>query len=145
MNNVSYHHYGASVIDAPIDQLRGNIQAVLNLSGDAQPIAEHAIVGQAGMLDQPCGMFVGIPCSIRSTHKLAEYSATWTLSALEDAPHRTLFEWMREYHSTAPAHDEQMETLISALVEQDRALALRLAAEYGSTEVFYIDYLLGGK
>jgi hypothetical protein len=75
--------------------------------------------------------------------EIAEYVATWTLTCSADAPHMTFVEWMREYRPAALTNHDQLRPFVSALIDQDRDIAARFAAQYGSPEVVYIDYTLG--
>ena len=83
-------------------------------------------------------------CSTVYALELKEYSATCTLASVADAPHTTFVEWMRAYRPAARADDDQIRPFVSSLLDQDQAITSRLAAEYGSPEVLYIDYTLGG-
>jgi len=144
MNHVTYHHYGASVIHAPIAQLRRDMHAVLNVPPDALRAAEHATTVLQEMTDHPSGTHVLTYRSTLCAPEIAGYSAACTLTSVADAPHTIFVEWMRDYRPAAPTDHDRMRAFVSALIDQDRAIASRLAAEYGGAEVFYIDYTLGG-
>jgi hypothetical protein len=144
MNHVTYHHYGATILDAPIAQLRGDMDTILNA-----PSALELSVGRTtGVLKEITGHRAGSHTLIyRSTMdvpEIAEYVTTWTLACVADAPHTTFVEWMREYRPATSTNHDQIRPIVSALIDQDRAIASRFAAEYGSPEVVYIDYTLGG-
>jgi hypothetical protein len=144
MSHMSYHHYGASVIHAPITQLRRDMHTALDITPDALRMAEHTTTTLQEVTDHSSGAHVLTYCSTVYALELAEYSATCTLASVADAPHTTFVEWMREYRPTLPADHDQIRAFVSTLIDQDRAIASRLEAEYGSSEVFYIDYTLGG-
>jgi hypothetical protein len=144
MNHVTYHHYGASVIHAPINQLRRDMYAVLTLPPDALLAADHAAAVLEGVTDCPSRTRVLTCRSTIGAPEIAEYRAACTLTSVADAPHATFIEWTREYRPATPTDHDRMQAVVSALIEQDRTIASRLACDYGSTEVFYIDYTLGG-
>jgi len=166
--SVTYHHYGASVIHAPLAQLRRDMHAILNVPADlvraagratdvaaaasseqGRPCVQLAIqLGATAVLEEAIDSMAGKHTLIyRSTScapGIAEYVATCTLQCVEDAPHTTFVEWMRAYRPAARADDDQIRPFVSSLLDQDQAITSRLAAEYGSPEVLYIDYTLGG-
>ena len=144
MNHITYHHYGASVIHAPINQLRRDMHAVLNMASDALRAAEHTATVREQATDDPSGTHVLLYRSTLCAPEIAEYSATCTLAGVADAPHTTFVEWMREYRPAALTDHDQIKPFVSAMIDQDREIASRFAAEYGNPEVFYIDYTLGG-
>jgi hypothetical protein len=144
MNCVTYHHYGATILDASIAQLRGDIDVILNTSLDlARPIGRPSTILKE-TTDCAAGTHTLTYRSTLCAPEIAEYSATYTLASVADAPHTTFVEWMREYRPAAPAGHDQISPFVSALIDQDRAIASWFAAEYGSPEVIYIDYTLGG-
>jgi hypothetical protein len=156
----TYHHYGASVINAPIDQLQREMHTILNVPEDTARAARRAIGTTAAAVaeqSQPCvqlddtTILEEVIDRVSGTHTLtyrsttcapevAQYVATCTLQRVADAPNTTFVEWMRMYR---PAGHDQIRRFVSALVDQDQAIASRFAAEYGSAEVLYIDYTLG--
>ncbi|HET9220960.1 MAG TPA: hypothetical protein VFO07_00565 [Roseiflexaceae bacterium] len=166
--SVTCHHYGATVLDAPIHQLRRDMYTILNVPEAivrtprrATSVAAIVVAEQS----QPCVQLAIEPDDttileevidrVSGTHALtyrwtmcapeiAEYAATCTLQRMADAPNTTFVEWTRAYRLAAPADRDQVRRFVRALVDQDRAIASHLAAEYGSTEVLYIDYTLGG-
>ena len=166
--SVTFHHYGATVLDAPIHQLRRDMYTILNVPEvivrtprRATSVAAVAVAEQS----QPCVQLAIEPDDttvleevidrVSGTHALtyhwttcapeiAEYVATCTLQRVADAPNTTFVEWTRAYRLAAPTDHDQVERFVRALVDQDQAIASRLAAEYSSTEVLYIDYTIGG-
>ena len=140
MNHQTYYHYGASVIHAPITHLRQDMHTILNIPPDA--LRATAAVEQA--TDHRAGSHVLIYRSIPCAPQIAEYSVTCTLTCVAETPPATLVEWMREYRPEALVGHDQLGQFVSAQIEQDRAISSRLAADYASCEVFYIDYTLGG-
>jgi hypothetical protein len=166
--SVSYHHYGATVLNAPINQLRRNMHSILNVPEDtvraarratgvpaaalaepSQPCFQLAIqLGETAVLEEKIDGVAGThTLTYRSTTcapDIAEYVASCTLQRMADAPHTTFVEWMRAYRPAAPTVTDQIRPFVSSLVDQDQAIASRFAAEYGSTEVLYIDYTIGG-
>jgi hypothetical protein len=144
MNQLTYHHYGASVIRAPINQLRRDLQAVLHVPADALCAARHTTEALEEVTDCRSGTRVLTCRSTVAVPEFAEYRAVYTLTSQADTPHTTLVEWTREYRPATPTDHDRTRAFVSALVEQDRAIASRLAAEYENSEVFYIDYTLGG-
>jgi hypothetical protein len=140
MNHVTYHHYGAAILDVPIAQLHGDMDAILN----APLNLRHPITVVEEMTDCVVGMHTLIYRSTMCVPEIAEYVATWTLACIADAPHTTFVEWMREYRPAAPSNHVQIWPFVRALIDQDREIASRFAAEYGSPEIVYIDYTLGG-
>jgi hypothetical protein len=138
--SVTYHHYGATVLNAPINQLRCDMHAVLNV---AQDTVRTTAVMEEG-IDSVAGTHTLTYRSTTCAPEIAEYVATCTLQRVADAPHTTFVEWMRAYRPAAPTDNDQIRPFVSSLVDQDQAIASRFAAEYGSTEVLYIDYTLGG-
>jgi hypothetical protein len=143
MNQVTYHYYGATLLDAPIALLQDDIHTILSVPADlirtvgCTTILEEAVDCASGLHTLSCHSMTGAP-------ELAEYVATYTLASVADAPHTTFVEWMREYRPAVSANRDKVQPFVSALADQDREIALRLAGEYGSTDVFYIDYTLGG-
>src|SRR5215208_5174820 len=131
MNHVTYHHYGATILDAPITQLHGDMDAILNLArttGYTTAVIEE-------ITDHAAGAHTLTYRSIEGVPEIAKYIATWTLASVADAPHTTFVEWMREYRPAVSGNHDQIQPFVSALIEQDRAIASRFAAEYGSPEV----------
>jgi len=129
--SVTYHHYGASLIHAPIDQLRRDMQEMLGLPADIargeEPMAATYTLSY---------------CPPTRAPGLVEYIIDCRLQCVADAPTATFVEWMRAYRPAAPVC--QVQTFARELAAQDRAIAARLAAEYGGAEVIYMDYTLGG-
>lgn len=168
MMSVTFHHYGASVVNASIAQLRRDMHAMLNVPADlvraagraanaaasasseqGRPFVQLAIqLGATAFLEEAIDGVAGKhTLTYRSTTcapEIAEYVATCTLQRLEDAPHMTFVEWMRAYRPAARADNDQIRPFVSSLLDQDQAITSRLAAEYGSPEVLCIDYTLGG-
>src|SRR5262245_55513389 len=140
MNHRTYHHYGASVIHAPISQLRRDMHAALVIAPDALHTAEHATMVLQEATDCRAEAHALTYRSTMTAPELDEYSATCTLASVADAPHTTFVEWTREYRPAVAIDHDRIRAFVSTLVDQDRAIASRLEAEYGSTEVFYIDY-----
>ena len=143
MNHVTYHHYGATILDAPIAQLHGDMDAILNAPlnlartmGYTTAVIEEITNHMAGSHALTYRSTMGVP-------EIAKYVATWTLASVADAPHTTLVEWMREYRPAALTTHDQIRPFVSALIDQDREIASRFAAEYGSPEGIYLDYTLG--
>jgi len=144
MNRETYHHYGATILDASIAQLRGDMDAILNAPLDlANPTGRPRTILKE-TTDCAAGTHTLTCRSTTCAPELAEYVITWTLACAADAPHTTFVEWMREYRPAAPAGHDQISPFVSTLIDQDRAIASWFAAEYGSPEVIYIDYTLGG-
>ena len=144
MNLVTYHHYGASLIHAPIDRLRRDMYAALDSAPDALRAAERATTILAEVTDSSLGTHLLSYRSTMGAPELAQYSVICTLASVVDAPHCTFVEWTREYRPAVPADQARIRALVRALVDQDQAIASQLATKYGSTEVFCIDYTLGG-
>lgn len=142
MNHVTYHHYGATILDTPIAQLRRKMDAIVNASlALSRTTARASTVLEEN--DCAAGTHTLTYRSIVCAPELAEYVVTWSLACVTDAPHTTFVEWMREYRPGTAAGHDQIRPFVSALIDQDRAIATRFAAEYGSSEVVYIDYTLG--
>ena len=128
--SVTYHHYGASLIQAPIDQLRREMQAMLGLPAELARGDERAAASYKLSY-----------CPPTRAPGLVEYAITCTLQCVADAPAATFVEWMRIYRPAAPiCHINAFERELAA---RDRAIADRLAAEYSGTEVMYMNYTLG--
>ena len=166
--SVTYHNYGASVINAPIAQLRQDMHAILNVPADLVRAAGCATDAAAGASPEQGQPFVQLAIQLGATAvleeaidrvarkhtltyrattcapEIAEYVATCTLQCVEEAPHTTFVEWMRVYRPAARTVQDQIRLFVNSLVDQDQAIISRLAAEYGSAEVLYIDYTLGG-
>lgn len=151
---LTYHHYGASVIQAPINQLHCDMHNILSAQPDliyadvsAVPHRSSIQLGTIVALEEASDRVAGT-CTLTyrpTTYapEIAEYTATCTLQRVADAPHTTFVEWMRAYRPAASASHDQIDPFLSALLEQDQAIAAQLAV-YGSSEVFWIDYTLGG-
>jgi hypothetical protein len=144
MNHITYHHYGATILNAPIAQLYGDMDALLNVPLNLARMTGHPIKVMEEMTDCAAGTHTLTYRSTMCVPEIAEYVATWTLACIANAPHTTLVEWMREYRPAAPTTHEQIRPFVSALIDQDREIASRFAAEYSNPEVIYIDYTLGG-
>ena len=144
MNHVTYHHYGATILDAPIAQLHGDMVAILNVPLNLARPTAHPITVMEEMTDCAAGTHTLTYRSTMCVPEIAEYVATWTLARSADAPHTIMVEWMREYRPAAPINHDQIRPFVSAQIDQDRVIASRFAAEYGSPEIVYIDYTLGG-
>jgi hypothetical protein len=143
MNQVTYHHYGTTILNAPIALLRRDIYTILSVRADlVRSVGCTAILEE--VVDCASGSHTLIYRSTKGAPELAEYVASCTLACVADAPDTTFVEWEREYRPVESASRDKVQPIVSALVEQDRAIASRLAADYGSAEVFYIDYTLGG-
>jgi hypothetical protein len=144
MNHVTYHHYGATILDAPIAQLHCDMDTILNVPLNLACTIGHSSVVRQEMGDCAVGTHTMTYRSAMCVPEIAEYVATWTLARIGDAPHTTLVEWRREYRLAALITHDQIRPFVSALIDQDREIASRFAAEYDSPEVIYIDYTLGG-
>jgi hypothetical protein len=125
--SITYYHYGASVVHAPLDQLRGNMSAILNM-----PLARPSATAQT-LTYRATACAPGI----------AEYTVTCTLQPMEDAPAATFVEWMRAYRPAAAAGQEQIHSFGRALATQDHAVADQLATVDDSAETLFMDYTLG--
>ena len=55
MNHVTYHHYGATILDAPIAQLHGDMDAILNAPLNLAHTMEHPITVMEEMTDCAAG------------------------------------------------------------------------------------------
>jgi hypothetical protein len=154
--SITYHHYGASLIHAPIDHLQRDIQAMLDIPADLARAAASAVPRAQPAL-QPAAAAIleeAIDCaaarrtltyrSATSAPGIAEYVVTCTLESVADAPAATFVEWMRAYRPAIAAGQEQIGSFVRALAAQDQSVADRLAAEYNCAEVMYMDYTLGG-
>jgi len=166
---LTYHHYGASLIHAPIDQLQRDMQDMLGLPAGLARREEReasaaaiAVAAQAGPRPgfplpalQPAATAIleGASDHTAATYTLSyspatrapgliEYSITCTLQSVADAPPATFVEWTRAYQPAAPTCHVQL--FARTLVDQDQAIAARLAAKYGGAEVMTMDYTLGG-
>jgi hypothetical protein len=166
--SVTYHQYGATVLNAPIDHLRRDMYAILNVPHESVAPARHGIGSIDGALvemSQPCfplaiqfgdttileevidrvsGTHALTYRSTACTPEIAEYIATCTLQHLADAPHTTFIEWTREYRLDADADHDRIHPFVSSLVDQDQMIASTFAAKYDNAEVLLIDYTLGG-
>jgi hypothetical protein len=129
--SLTYHHYGASLIQAPIDNLQRDIQAVLDLPAD--------IAGAAAPTAARTLTYRSATCA----PGIDEYTVTCTLQSVADTPSATFVEWMRAYRPADAAGQEQIHRFNRALAARDQAVADRLAAEYDGAEVMYMDYTLG--
>ena len=166
---ITYHHYSATVLNAPINQLRRDLHTILNLPQDTVRTTRRATGSAAAALaeqTQPC-MQLAIQLSdttileevidrrsgmhaltYRSTGcalEIAEYVTTCTLQNMTDAPDNTFVEWMHAYRLAAHTDHDQIRPFVTTLVDQDQAIASWFAAAYGSAEVLSIDYTIGGK
>jgi hypothetical protein len=130
--SLTYHHYGASLIQAPIEHLQRDIQAMLDMPTDLARAAASAATDTLIYRSGTCAPGI------------AEYVVTCTLQPMADNPAATFVEWMRAYRPDAAADQEQICTYTRALTVRDQAVADRLAAEYDCAEVLYMDYTLGG-
>ena len=144
MNQLTYHQYSATVLNAPIAQLRRDMQAILNVPPDLVRAGGFTTAVLEEVIDRVAGTHTLAYRSTTCAPEIAEYVATCTLACGADAPHTTFIEWMRAYRPAALTDNDQMRPFVSALINQDQAIASRFVAEYGSTEVFSIDYTLGG-
>jgi hypothetical protein len=144
MNHVTYHHYGATILEAPIAELHAGIGALLNVPLDLGRMIGHPTTVTEEMSGYAAGTHTLICRSTTSVPEIAEYITTWTLACIADAPHMTLVEWMREYRPAAPSEHDQIQPFVSTLLDHDRVIASLFATEYGGSEVVYIDYTLGG-
>jgi hypothetical protein len=164
--SVTYHHYGVAILNAPVDRLRQDMFAVLNVPHDsvdttgratASADAASAELGRSRLspamqlgvttvleevINRASGRHTLTYQSAICAPEIAEYVATCSLQRVADAPHTTFVEWMREYRLDA-ADGDRIHPLVSALVDHDQAIASRFAAEYDSAEVLVIDYTLG--
>ncbi|HJZ49327.1 MAG TPA: hypothetical protein VKE41_19255 [Roseiflexaceae bacterium] len=130
---LTHHHYGASLIHAPIDQLRREIHGILYT-----PL--HATLEEA--IDRTGTTYTLSYRPATGAPGIVEYVVTCTLQSVADASQATVVEWRRVYRTAAPVC--QVQSFVSAQVAQDQAIATRLAAKYRGAEVMYIDYTLGG-
>ena len=130
--SLTYHHYGASLVHAPIDQLRRDIHSILGMPA-------HAALEQA--LDHTGATYTLSYRPATRAPGLVEYVFTCTLQRMADAAPATFVEWTRAYRTAAPIC--QVQSFAHAQVEQDQAIAARLAAAYDGAEVMYMDYTLG--
>lgn len=166
--SVTYHRYSATVLNAPIDQLQRDMHAILKVPEDtvrAARCATGAATAAIATQGQPCvqlaiqlsdtAVLEEVIDQVSGTHALtyrstacaqgiAEYVATCTLQRMTDAPNTTFVEWMHAYRLAAKTSHEQISPFVSALVDQDQALASRFATAYGSSEVLSLDYTIGG-
>jgi hypothetical protein len=143
--SLTYHHYGASFINAPIDQLRRDIQAMLDMPTNLAHAAASAAPGAlADAIECPDATHMLTYRSTTCAPGIAEYVVTCSLQCVADAPAATFVEWMRAYRPAAAAGQEQIRTFARALVARDQAVANRLTTEYDGAEVMYMDYTLGG-
>jgi hypothetical protein len=145
MNHITYHHYGATILDAPIAQLHADIGALLDVPPDLVRTIGHPTTVTQQMSDCAAGAHTLICRSTVSVPEIAEYITTWTLACIADAPHTTLVEWMREYRPATSSDHDQIRPFVNTLIDQDRMIAARFAAEYGGSEVVYVNYTLGGQ
>jgi hypothetical protein len=166
--SVTYHHYSAAVLNAPINQLRRDLHTILSVPQSAMRAARRATGSATAALvepSQPC-VQLAIQLSdttileeeidhVSGTHALtyrstacapeiAEYVATCTLQRMADASNNTFVEWMHTYQLAAHTDHDQIRPFISTLVDQDQAIASWFAAAYGSAEILSIDYTIGG-
>jgi hypothetical protein len=165
--SLTYHHYSATVLNTPINQLERDLYTILNVPKGIVCEARRATGSAAATLAEqshPC-VQLSIQLSgttvleeaidrVSGTHALTyrstvcapeitEYVATCTLQRMTNAPNTTFVEWMRAYRLAAHTNHEQLRPFVSALVDQDQAIASRFAAAHGSTEVLSIDYTIG--
>ena len=162
--NMIHHHYGAMLIELPLDQLWSDLRASL--------LAPHGMLGHLDPVDVALadGSAPTFQIAMRSgdtarlqaargrsaaTHTLVyqtsdctpeieEYVATCTLQRVVDEPRKTLVEWTRAYRAAAHADGDRSSGLVARLLERDQALVASLAAAYGGAEALLIDYALGG-
>jgi hypothetical protein len=144
MNQVTYHHYGTAILNAPIAQLRRDIHTILNVPSNVIPSVGRTTAILEEVTDCGAGSYTLTYRSTMCAPELVEYAASCTLASSADAPQAIFVECKREYRPTAAADHNQLQPFVSSLIDQDRAFASWFAAEYGSAEVFYIDYTLGG-
>jgi hypothetical protein len=52
--SVTYHHYGATILNVPITQLRRDMPAILNVPSDLARTAERTTAGTSAEQRQPC-------------------------------------------------------------------------------------------
>jgi hypothetical protein len=144
MNQVTYHHYGTTILNAPIALLRRDLHTILSVPADLVHTVGCTTSVLEEVVDCASGSHTLIYRSTKGAPELAEYVASCMLACVADAPNTTFVEWEREYRPAESVNRDTVQPIVSALVEQDQAIASRLAADYGSTEVFFIDYTLGG-
>jgi len=162
--SISYHHYGAVLVDIPLERLWNDLRdsliapqstlghldpiniALADLSSPALQVALEW--GDQGELEQRIDRSEGTHSltyrASASVLEIAEYVATCTLRRVKDASHTTYVEWTREYRPTAQAGAARANAFVAQLRAQDRAIAARFAEADDRAEALLIDYALGG-
>jgi hypothetical protein len=162
-SGISYHHYGAVVLDLPLDQLwreqRARQLAPRQLLRHLDPLTvdladSSALTSQSAshgatatletMVDQSTGAQTLSYRASGAAPELAEYLATCTMQPVADEPSKTLVEWTRQYRPAADADPDRSSAVVAELREQDRALAARFSAVDEDAQVLLLDYTLGG-
>jgi hypothetical protein len=162
--SITYHHYGAVLVDMPLDRLWSDLRdsliaprstlghldsiniALADLSSPALQIAlqwgEQATLEER--IDRSEGTHTLTYRASASVLEIAEYVATCTLQRVSDAPHTTYVEWTRMYRPTAQANSGRASGFVARMRAQDQAIAERFAAADDRAEALLIDYSLGG-
>jgi hypothetical protein len=162
--NITYHHYGAVLVDIPLERLWNDLRdsliaprstlghldpihiALADLSSPALQTALES--GHQGELEQRIDFSEEAHSLTYRTSapvlEIAEYVATCTLRRVKEASHTTYVEWTREYRPTAQAGAARESAFVAQLRAQDQAIAARFAAADDRAEALLIDYALGG-
>jgi len=162
--SITYHHYGAVLVDIPLDRLWSDLRdsliaprstlghldpiniALADLSSPALQIAlqwgDRATLEET--IDRSEGSHTLTYRASASVLEIAEYVATCTLQRVRDAPHTTYVEWTRMYRPTAQANSARTSAFVARLRAQDQLIADRFAAADDQAESLLIDYALGG-
>lgn len=162
--SITYHHYGAVLVDIPLERLwndlRDSLIAPRSILGHLDPInialadlsppALHSRLDwdDQGQIEQRIDPSEGTHRltyrASASVLEIAEYVATCTLRRVEDAPHKAYVEWRREYRPTKHADVTRVNAFVAQLRARDQVIAGRFAAADDRAEVLLIDYALGG-
>ncbi len=161
--SITYHHYGAVLVDIPLDRLWNDLRdsliapgstlghldpiniALADLSSPALQIAlqwgDQATLEQR--IELPKGTHTVTYRASASVLEIAEYVATCTLQHVTNPPHSTSVEWTRVYRPTAQADSARTSAFVARLRAQDQVIVDRFAAADDRAEALLIEYALG--
>src|SRR5262245_36233898 len=142
--SITYHHYGAVVIELPLDRLwnaqRASLIAPLTIQSTNRGVAATL----EAVVDQSTGAQTLTYHVSGAAPESAEYLATCTMQRVADEPSKTVVEWTRQYRPAEGAAPNRSKAVVAEMLEQDRALAASFTAAHDSAEVLLLDYTLGG-
>src|SRR6266487_1039548 len=120
--SITYHHYGAVLVDIPLDRLWNDLRdSLIALQWGDQATLEQRI-------ELPKGTHTVTYRASASVLEIAEYVATCTLQHVTNPPHSTSVEWTRVYRPTAQADSARTSAFVARLRAQDQVIVDRFAA-----------------